>query len=215
MLRKLKPSERRLLQAKARGLGRIGSGSWRRMVGGWGLVFGALWALTLILSTAPWPVVTVFWLVVGLAIALWIRHDFKAQLGTYDVMRRGVESALRADQARVVDIRARAFVAFEEFEDEGACYAFEIAEGRIFFLSGQQYYESAKFPCLDFSLVHVLDEDEQVADVLIEKRGARAVPDRVIPVEVKVRMELPEDQEIIEGRLDELEALLIEAAPEF
>jgi len=146
---------------------------------------------------------------------LWIRHDFKAQLRTYDVMRRGIESALRADQARVVDIRARAFVALEEFEDEGACYAFEIAEGQIFFLSGQQYYESAKFPCLDFSLVHVLDEDEQVADVLIEKRGARAVPDRVIPVEVKVRMELPEDQEIIEGRLDELEALLIEAAPEF
>lgn len=206
--RKLAPSERRLLRAKARGLGRMSSGNWWKVVGVSGLVFGVLCALTLMLSTAPWTLVTGFWFVVGLAITLWVRHDFNAQGRTYDAMQKGIESALRADRARVVDVHARAFVEFEEFEDEGACYAFEIDEGRLFFLSGQQYYESARFPCLDFSLVHVLDEGGQVVDVLIEKHGARALPERTVPAEVKVRMEIPDDQEIIEGELDELDALL-------
>ena len=59
-------------------------------------------------------------------------------------------------------------------EDEGACFAFQLEDrDEIVFLSGQEFYETAKFPSLDFSLVFPLDESGRRVDMLIERRGAK------------------------------------------
>ena len=202
--RPLTPPERRLLQAKAQGLSRQGRRQRWAVLGIGATVFGALWAWTLAVSEAPWHLVTAFWLAVGGGITLWQWRD----RAVFGAMADGIHSALRADRARVVDVDAAACVAFEEVEDEGACYAFQVGNNRVLFLSGQQYYETAAFPCLAFSIVEILDERERIADQWIERRGPKVTPQRTIPASVKRGLELPEDQETVDGTLDRVEALL-------
>jgi len=207
-VRQLIESEQRLLRAKRRDLQTRSRGRpWA--VAGIGLAFfGALWALTVAVSDAPWHVVTVFWMFVGTGITLWVRRDLNKDVPAFDAMLVGINSALQANKAKSIDVKAKAFVSFEEVEDEGACYAFEVCEDTLFFLLGQQYYEKARFPSLDFSLVQSLDERGRIVDEWIVKRGPKATPDRVIPAAQKWQLNLPDDQVSIKGRLDEIEALL-------
>ncbi|HET9196538.1 MAG TPA: hypothetical protein VFO21_26870 [Vicinamibacterales bacterium] len=162
----------------------------------------ALWLLTLLASDAPWMVVTAFWLVTGGAIAVWVGRDMRQHASQFSGMAAGLRSALTANAAEVHDVRARAFVEFEEEEDEGACYAFEIEGPRLVFVSGQEFYSSARFPSLDFSLVYVLDEAGRTVDMLIDKRGARAKPAFTIPA-VEHR-ERPEHLEVRAGTIETL-----------
>ena len=144
--RPLTEAERRVIQAKVRASqARSRQASSRAPVISRGIVL-VLWLLTLLASDAPWTVVTVFWLVVG-ALS---RGGSGAACGrtrrSSEQWTQGLESALRRDAADVYDVRARAFVELEEFEDEGACYAFELDPGRVVFVSGQEFYEAARFP---------------------------------------------------------------------
>jgi hypothetical protein len=172
------------------------------------LIFGALWVWTLAASDAPWYIVTGFWLVVGAGIMVWIRRDLNKDVTAFDTMLDGINSAIRANKAKVVDVKARAFVTFEEVEDEGAFYAFEIPGDTLLFLSGQQYYESAKFPSLDFSIVHILDERERVIDEWIQKRGPKAMPQRLVPATTKLQIEMKDDLATVKGTLANLGELL-------
>ena len=169
---------------------------------------GILWLLTLLASDDPWLFITLFWIVVGGGIVLWLRWDARKDAAHLRIMARGAEAALEADRAEVYDIRARAFAQFEEFEDEGACYAFDLGDGRLAFVVGQRFYPAARFPSLDFSLVQPLDGEGAPADEWIEKRGERADPDRVIPADVKWELEIPEHLGVVRGRLDRLEEIL-------
>jgi len=173
-----------------------------------GAIVLALWLLTLLTSDTPWLVVTVFWLVVGGGIALWVGRDARRDAGTLEGMARGLESALRRNAADAYDVRARSFAELEEVEDEGACYAYELEHDRLVFITGQEFYASARFPSLDFSLVYVLDERGRPVDMLIEKRGARATPARTIPASVKRRLDVPQHLEVRTGKIDDLEACL-------
>jgi hypothetical protein len=164
-----------------------------------------LWVSTVLASDAPVGVVTAFWLVVGGGITLWVRRDLRADAGRAGGTIRGLESALRRDAADVFDVRARSFAEFEEIEDEGACYAFELDGGRLVFIAGQEFYAGAKFPSLDFSLVYVLDERGGSVDMLIDKRGAKAVPARTIPSVVKRELDVPGHLETRIGRIDDVE----------
>lgn len=114
-----------------------------------------------------------------------------------------MESALRRDEAENFDIVAEAYAEFEEVEDEGACYAFDLGDGRMVFLAGQQFYPSARFPSLDFSVVYPLDEDGRSADMWLEKRGRATEPDRVIPAAVKWELadRIPEPLKVVWGSL--------------
>ena len=173
------------------------------------IVIAALWALTMALSDAPVLVITGFWVVAGAAIIFWVQKDTGRDRQSFDAMVAALGSALRRNLAEVCDIRSTRFAEFEEVEDEGACYAFELEDGNgIVFLSGQQYYEEARFPSLDFSLVFPLDEAGRTADMLIEKRGPKAVPERVIPASVKDRLAIPEDLQILPRPLDDIEKRL-------
>ncbi len=167
-----------------------------------------LWIVTLLASDASWVIITAFWAVVGAGITLWVRRDLSREVGYASAMAGRLESATRHNEADVYDIRASAFVEFEEVEDEGACYAFNLGDGRVVFISGQEFYPSSKFPSLDFSLIYILDEEGQAVDMLIEKRGGRADPVRTIPASAKWEMEVPQSLSVVEGALDDLEALL-------
>lgn len=119
-----------------------------------------------------------------------------------------VESALRRNEADVYDIRASSHAVFDEIEDEGACYAFEIEGGRLVFVAGQEFYEGARFPSLDFSLVYPLDGHGQPVEMFIEKRGGKTAPSRRIPAALKKSLNIPDHLELRAGRIDDLEALL-------
>ena len=191
-VRHLTESERRLLRAKCWSLHSRSRGHWA--FAGIGVaVFGVLWVVTLFVSESPWHIVTGFWSVVGVGIMFWVRRDLNKDDRAFDAMRERMSSALRANKAKVIDVTATAFVALEEVEDEGACYAFEVADDTLLLLSGQQYYEAARFPSLDFSLVDVLDERNRIVDAWIRKRGSKAAPQRVIPAATKWQLELPDD----------------------
>jgi hypothetical protein len=102
----------------------------------------------------------------------------------------------------VYDIRARAFAQFEEVEDEGACYAFELEGDRLVFITGQEFYEGARFPSLGFSLVYVLDERERTVDMFVDKRGAKTAPAKTISAASKQALDIPEHLEVRSGRID-------------
>jgi hypothetical protein len=206
--RGLTPAERRLLQAKIRSLGVRG----RRASTGYlpiaaGIIL-ALWVWTLVSSDAPWFMVTGFWLVVGAAIARWVRRDARADAGRMEMDARRLASALKRNAADVYEIRAIRFAEFEEIEDEGACYAFELEGGRLAFIAGQQFYAGARFPSLGFSLVYVLDEHDDVVDMVIDKQGAKTGPAKTIPAAVKQKLEIPDHLETRIGRIDDLESVL-------
>jgi hypothetical protein len=206
--RPLTETQSRLIRAKIRSLttrGRRASAISIPITAGFVLI---LWLWTILASNAPWLVVTAFWISVGGGIALWVRRDMRTHAGHLEGMARSLESALRRDAADVYDVRAKAFAEFEEIEDEGACYAFELDDNRLVFVTGQQFYDSARFPSLDFSLVYVRDEAGQTVDMLIDKRGAKAIAAKKIPAATKQKLDMPDHLEVRIGTIDDLETVL-------
>lgn len=208
--RPLAPAERRLLRCKIRRY-RVRPAEVERRVG---LIVagtaGVLWFLTLLASEAPWPWVTVIWFGLGVLLYVWVLRDLRREMEHLPAMRSSIESALRRNEVESFDVVAEAYAEFEEVEDEGACYAFDLGDGRIVFLAGQQFYPSSRFPSLDFSVVCPLDEDGGSADMWIEKRGPAAAPDRVVPAAVKRELaeQIPGPLDVVRGSLDEIEACL-------
>ncbi len=208
--RPLTPAERRLLRCKIRRY-QIRPGEVDRGVG---LIVASgtavLWLLTLLAADVPWPLVTVFSIVLGWLLYIWVRRDLRKETEHLPAMVSSMESALRRDEAESFDIVAEAYAEFEEVEDEGACYAFDLGDGRMVFLAGQQFYPSARFPSLDFSVVYPLDEDGGSPDMWIEKRGPSAEPARVVPAAVNWELaeRIPEPLEVVPGSLDTVEESL-------
>jgi hypothetical protein len=206
--RPLTDNQRRLIRAKARSLtntGRRASAISLPITAG---VISLLYIWTILASDAPRLLVSVFWVVIGAGITLWVRRDMRTHAGQLKGMAQGLESALRRNEADVYDIRASSHAVFEEIEDEGACYAFELEGGRLVFVAGQEFYESARFPSLDFSLVYPLDEQGRPVEMFIEKRGDKTAPARTIPAAVKKSLNVPDHLEVCAGRIDNLEAIL-------
>lgn len=177
----------------------------------WGvIVFGALWGLSVLATVLDkrglsWYVSGLIWLAIGFPMTLWSYVGVRSDL--VKAVRR-FESALRENAACIIRIRSEQMVDFEEEEDEGACYAFQLAEGRIFFLSGQEYYSSGRFPNSDFTLVDISSEDGTVIIGHIEKRGRKLMPIRTIPAKKKTALKIPNDLQVINGDLSQIEQLL-------
>lgn len=209
--RSLTEAERRLLRCKIREY-RRSPGELERSVRIAGIgVTGVLWLLTLLASDLAWPVVTGIWLVIGMLLYSWVLRDLRKEVGHLPGMVTAFESALERNEVESFDVEAVGYAAFEEVEDEGACWAFDLGDGRVVLLVGQQFYPSACFPSLDFSVVHALDEDGGTAEMWLEKRGDAVPPDRVIPAEVKwelFREWFPEPLEVVPGDLEGLEETL-------
>ncbi|MBT8462603.1 MAG: hypothetical protein KJO44_08805 [Gemmatimonadetes bacterium] len=205
--RPLTPAEQRLLGARIRDLeSRVARGPAVLIPGV--VVIAILWTATLLLSDASWWIVSSFWIVVGGGILLWVRRDLKKDLAGLRIVLAECESACRRNEAEDFRIEATAFAEFEEVEDEGACYAFEIDGRRLVFVSGQQFYPQARFPSLDFSLVHLLNERGEPVDGVIAKRGPAVSADLVIPAIVKRGLEIPEHLEVLDGTIHQIEEVL-------
>jgi hypothetical protein len=202
-------SERRVLRAALGFRRKQLRGSGRRGVVASLVIFGSPCVVTLLASDAPRWIVITFWSVLGTAISLWaaisVRRELRVELGAG---LKALEDAVARDKADIVRIQSSAMVEFEEIEDEGACYAFQVEDRLIVFVEGQDFYSSAKFPNTDFSLVHLHDPRGKLVEMLIAKHGAKAAPVRTIPAATKSKLTLPDHLETIEGRLDDLENLL-------
>jgi hypothetical protein len=94
-------------------------------------------------------------------------------------------------------------VEFEEIEDEGACYAFQVTPSQIVFVCGQDFYPTRKFPSSDFSIIDVAGFLDHIVC-----RATKLKPVRVIDGKTKQGLEYVEHLQVIEGRLDQLEKLL-------
>lgn len=171
-------------------------------------VFGVLAVLTLWAEGKNPHFILGFWAILGGAITIpgfiqeWLRLSKK--ITAYDY-------AISAGKCEDYTIPARRMWEFEEQEDEGACYAFELATGGVVFVVGQDYYSSARFPNADFSIVEFRDRDGRVLDATIEKRGKKIAPERMIAPKEKANLEIPEHYSFFEGTLEEVYAKLKKA----
>jgi len=170
------------------------------------VLFGVLWGLTIVASRDSVVVVTIFWLVVGSALTLWSYFSAKTDL-TRQVTR--FEEPWVRNEVNEVRVQSMEMVEFEEEEDEGACYAFQLDSGRILLISGQGYYPSARFPNTDFSLARFYDNNGICIEELIHKRGHKLKPSRIVPAKVKSALFIPGHLEMIEGKISEVEGLMI------
>lgn len=202
--RPLTDAERRFLQSRIRDVQSRGRRGRAVAVPITAVVVLVLWLATMLASDAPPLVITGFWLVFGIGLALWMRRDANKDARSFNTMAADLQSALKMNAADIYDVKARAFAEFEEVEDEGACYAFELSGNRLLFVAGQEFYESAKFPSLDFSLVYVLNESGQTVEMVVDKRGPKAKPTRTIPASAKEGMEMPEHLDVRFGTIESL-----------
>jgi hypothetical protein len=199
--RALTESEQRLVRAKVRHYAARAHRTSRSAVLTGAVTTILLWLLTMWASDAPWTVVTAFWVVAGGAITIWTWRELRGGGQQARSIVNALESALRRNTADVFDVRATSFGDFEEIEDEGACYAFDLGDGQVVFVMGQEFHASARFPSLDFSLVYALDESGRTADMFIDKRGAVAVAAERVPAHIKKRLVLPDHLEVRRGSL--------------
>jgi hypothetical protein len=137
-------------------------------------------------------------------VTFWAYREQRRDLLHTEPARQQMESALRRGEADAYDFLSTDFVEFDEHEDEGACYAFQLAGERVAFLCGQEFYPRARFPSLDFSLVYPLDETGEAVDMYIEKRGPRARPVRRLSSDDRQRLEVFTSLEVRDGRVDDL-----------
>lgn len=209
--RPLTEAERRLLRCKIREYGRRPDDLARSVRLAGVAIVGVLWLWTLLATDLSWLVVTAVWLVIGVSIYVWVLRDLRKELGHLPGVVSSMESALERNEVESLDIEAVGYAEFEEVADEGACWVFDLGDGRVVFLVGQQFYPSARFPSLDFSVVYPLDEDGASVDMWIVKRGDAVPPDRVIPAEEKWELFgdwFPEPLDVVHGDLAGLEESL-------
>ena len=67
--------------------------------------------------------------------------------------RQRLAEELQSGQAHVITCRPSRIIEREEFEDEGAFWIFDGGEGRYLVISGQEYYETPRFPSSHFEVV--------------------------------------------------------------
>ena len=174
---------------------------WQRSLGAYVGIFGLLAVLTLWAVEKNPRFILGFWGALGGLIVVpgfvqeW--HRLSRQISAYD-------HALAAGQAEELTVTARRFWEFEERDDEGASYAFELVAGGVLFISGQDFYAGARFPSLDFSIVEFRDVRGRNFEMLIEKRGAKSAPERLISAQEKVRLGIPTHGSFSEGSLPDV-----------
>lgn len=205
-IRPLRPEQRRLLRVKSKTLKAQANRQGKALWLGAGVIL-ALWFATLAVSNSPWWIITLFWVLVGLAILLWVARDLEKERRLLLTMAGRLLAALERGEAEVFDITSKGYVELAEIEDEGACYAFDLGHQTLFVV-GQEFYPSARFPSLDFSLIYPLDDLNQAVDMFIVKRAPKAAPLRILPASAKKRLNVPEHLSLLDCKLTDIEEAL-------
>ena len=120
-------------------------------------------------------------------------------------MVSNLSEALDNGSAKEEIIEADRMIEVEEFEDEGACFLFEVEEKKLLLLYGQECYPSSRFPCTDFSLIEILDSKGNPVDSLMDKRGEKLKPCKTISAKDPLKQLIPYDDRFVDCGLDELE----------
>jgi hypothetical protein len=168
-------------------------------------ITGALCILTLLASSADPRIVVAFWLAVTLFLIAWLSFE------RHRVTNRSIsllKSALRRNRAEVVSVSSPECLAFEEIDDEGACYAFQVEPTQVLFVVGQDFYESARFPNSDFSLVRIHAESGELVAMPIIFAGSKLRPVHSVPAAQKATLKIPEHLEVIGGTLADIASRL-------
>lgn len=105
---------------------------------------------------------------------------------------------LAADRAVVHVVQAQECIRFEETEDEGDLWMFQVSEDQLVVLQGQHYYESKRFPALSFELVEVAD-----LPVMIHTQSEKIVPRETISPTGRGRLPRVEGVLVMNGSLAE------------
>lgn len=168
-------------------------------------LFGSLSVLTILVSNTHWLVPVILFTIVGGFICWSLIHQEEK---TNRERIQKLESVLNQGKVREFKILASNVVEFEEEDDEGACFAFQYAPNQFVFISGQDFYESDKFPNNDFSLIYIEDLSGNLVEFFVEKRGQKLRPDRIVIAAVKSKLKIPEHLTCALGNLNDLERLL-------
>ena len=209
-MRPLSDKELRLLQPVVVKWRRKTGAAPRRLVFAFFFLIAFFWVLLLIAKyhdeTGPnWYQSLLIAASIVSPFALWAYprqvREMRAKLAHY-------EAAVGRNEAQVVRVRADEMIEFEEEEDEGACYAFQLDGHNILFVSGQDYYASAKFPNTDFSLISIYGQHGELVEGFIEKQGSKLKASRKISAKMKSTMTIPDHLQVIPGDLNQIEQLL-------
>ncbi len=203
--RELLPNERRLVTRNLSRLQTRQKGGWRFRLLFW-LIVSALLSLPVLLSgEGPWYLVLGL-IIPGVGLAVLLGSISARKQSNFRITE--LEEVLSKNRASVIHIKSDKMVEFEEIEDEGACYAFQVAEEKIAFVCGQDYYASAKFPNTDFCVIAICTGAGNPVEGGVEKLGQKLKPIRIIPRKVKETLDVPDHLEVIDGKLEDLETLL-------
>jgi hypothetical protein len=123
-----------------------------------------------------------------------------------------INAAISFGEARVIHCQSEQVVVFEEIEDEGADYCFQIEDSKLLFVGGQDFYETRRFPNSDFEIVEAGSESHPVLFHIYCNRE-KLKPVKTIPAGIKKRFitplgVMPTHLETIEGRWENIEGIL-------
>ncbi len=195
--------ERRYLKSQRAALERRREALLRRILWGYVIVFGLLAVLTALAEKKHVVMIFAGWAVGGALISVWAyvpeRRKLSRRIKEYD-------DALASGICAERQIKAKRMWEFEEQEDEGACYAFELESGGVAFVVGQDFYAGARFPNSDFSIVEFHSKKGELIDFMVEKRGVKVAAERVIFGREKERLDIPENYTFLDGTLEQVYA---------
>jgi hypothetical protein len=179
----------------------------------WGLA--AVWILTLVVIVGTGGTHTGGFVVAAVAGALFIGYRLAADAASRARRREFREAhtarmsselsrALEDGRVMVKRVRAVAVVEIEPLEDEGTGYVFDLGDGRVLFLKGDDYFpaeEGAPWPNTDFEIVRTAGGGT-ILDV--HCHGTALPPLRIIPRdEVDPAKGWDEREEVLEMSVDD------------
>lgn len=205
--RPLSNKEKWALTAKLSSIEHRNKGFNRRFLIAMIIMLGVFSGLTMLVAASSPIVITLFWIGVGVVISLWIFIENRLRFSN---RKKSLEEALDRNEADIVHIKSTEMIEFEEIEDEGAGYAFQVDDDYIVFVEGQNFYSSANFPNDDFEIVHIYDYAGKLVDMFIDRHGNNLMPNRKISSKVKKRLRQFKHLETVEGKLSNLETILSE-----
>jgi hypothetical protein len=203
--RPLNEKERSYLRSQRAALMRQREALLRRMLWMYVIVFGALAGLTALDVKKHVIMIFACWGVGGALICVWAyvpeRRKLSRRIVEYDSV---VATGICAER----QIKANRMWEFEEQENEGVCYAFELQSGGVAIVAGQDFYAAARFPNSDFSIIEFYSQEGNLNDFLIEKRGTKMIAERVIPGREKKGLDIPQSGAFLDGTLEQAYASL-------
>ena len=151
-----------------------------------------------------WFVLFIFFLP-GTIIAIWLIKDSLKGQKFIKQKISNFKDAIINDKVKEERIQSERMVEIHEFEDEGACYLFEVEPKKLFLLFGQQYYATSKFPSSDFSLIDILDSRGNSIDSIIQNNGTKLKPYRVIDSKDKIKDMINYESKFIDCGIDDID----------